>query len=281
MTLENRVHIVTDTAADIPTDIKQQFGIKEVKIRSFIGEREIEDTAPLLKAMEDGVLYKKGMEPRTSTPPPGEVTNLYEKLSGEIFSVHMMKSKSGTYDTVCLAAKQVMEAHPEIEIRTFESRVSMGLGLLAMEAARHSSETLDEIEAVVKDRAGRTFIACTFATLEGLYRGGRISAVQYRLGTMTSVKPIFLVNEDFDVETKQKGRRNSLERLIAIAEERAPLEEVAIVHAGALQEAQELSDKIKPFCSNKDVVVTEVGPVVATYGWKGCIGVCGVQAKAT
>jgi len=279
MTPENRVSVVTDTSADIPVAIKRKLNIKETKIRTYIGDEEIEGTAELLKAMKNGTVNDTDRKPRTSTPPIGEFIKLYEELSGEILSVHMMKSKSSTYDTACSAAKQVMEAHPEIEIKTFESKVSMGLGFLVMEAARNCDKSSDEIMEIVKNKSDRTLVAFAFDTLKYAYIGGRISRDQYLLGQMLNIKPVFTVtDEDFDVESRQRGRKKSLERLIEIVKKHSPLEEVAIIHAGVREEAEGLADKIKTFYDGIQIIA-EVGPVVAAYGGPGVIGICAVKSK--
>jgi len=85
-----------------------------------------------------------------------------------------------------------------------------------------------------------------------------------------------MVDDGFETESKQRGRKKALRRLLEIAEKNAPLEELAIVHTCSHEEIEELSENIKSFYDGEQIV-SQVGPVVATYGGPGVIGICGVR----
>ncbi len=279
MTPENRVSVVTDTSADIPEKIKRDLDIKEIFIKAYIGGEEINNTNALISEMKKGIPKDDEHRFTTAAPSPDAIIDVYRKLpSKKIVSVHLTQNMSATFNNAETAAKKLMEEDKEFEIVTFQSKVSMGLGFLAIEAARNNDKTPAEILEIIQEKKQRIFLTCTFNELEWVYRGGRLSKEQYLLGTMLHIKPVFIVNSGFETESKQKGRKKALKRLLEITEKNAPFEELAIIHTCPDGEIEEVSSSIKSFYTGEQII-SQVGSVVATYGGPGVIGICGVKEK--
>ncbi len=277
MSPENKTSIVTDTSSDIPKELKRTLGIKEVPIKAYIGGEEINNTDELVSEMKKGIPKDDEHKFTTAAPSPEAIVDVYKKLpSKKIVSVHLTQNMSATFNNAQTAAEQLMKEDKEFEIVTFQSRVSMGLGFLAIEAAKNADKTPAEILEIIQEKSQRTFLACAFDTLEYVYRGGRLPKEQYLLGKALHVKPVFVVDSGFEVESKPKGRKKSLKKLLEVAEENAPFEELAIIHTCSDEEIEEVSSGIKRFY-NGEQIISQVGPVVATYGGSGVIGVCGAK----
>ena len=92
------------------------------------------------------------VHPTTSQPPPSDFADIYRKLSREadaIVSIHVTGKLSGTYHSA-LQGKAMANTGCPIEVVDSGS-VSMGLGLVAMAAARlarvgeHLPQIMDEV----------------------------------------------------------------------------------------------------------------------------------------
>ena len=118
-------------------------------------------------------------------------------------------------------------------------------------------------------------------TLEYLQKGGRIGKVQGFIGSLLHVRPIVTVKEGV-VESviKVRTRARGLQYMLGIAEERAPLQQAAVVHATTPQEADELAEKVRPLVSDGNVIRARFGPVLGTYVGPGTIGLV-MQSEKT
>jgi len=68
--------------------------------------------------------------------------------------------------------------------------------------------------------------------------------------------------------------------MLKVAEERAPLKQVAVVYSTNSEEADELEEMIRPFTVDGNVIRTQFGPVLGTYVGPGSFGI-GIQSDKT
>lgn len=149
----NQVKIVTDSTADLPKELAAKYGITIIPLKVIFNDDE---------PLRDGVdidteqFYRRQVErkeySRTSQPTPAEFCSLYRELSmscSSIISIHLSSALSGT----CQSAMMAKDMLPGLDIEVVDSRMaSMGLGLIALEAARAADEdkTKAEIISAVK-----------------------------------------------------------------------------------------------------------------------------------
>ena len=84
-------------------------------------------------------------------------------------------------------------------IHVFDSKsISLGIGLLATEAAKSVQEGLriNEVLEKIKSVRKNSEVLFTLDTLEYLSKGGRIGKVSGLLGSVLNIKPIVRVNEE-------------------------------------------------------------------------------------
>ncbi len=131
------VKIVTDSGSDLPADIARELEITVVPVYIYFGEEAYRDWADI----GPDELYKRLVEgpvhPTTTQPLPVDFANAYKELSKDadaIVSVHLPAPLSGTYNSA-LQGKEMAEVKCPVEVVDSFS-ISMGLGLVAMAAAR-------------------------------------------------------------------------------------------------------------------------------------------------
>jgi len=81
------VAIVTDSAADLPPEVLDEFGIQIVPLRVNFGTRSYLDKTGLKPADFYRELRQSSEHPRTSQPPPGDFRRAFELLSSHFDAV--------------------------------------------------------------------------------------------------------------------------------------------------------------------------------------------------
>jgi DegV family protein with EDD domain len=146
--------------------------------------------------------------------------------------------------------------------------------VLAAARAAADGADADAITALVADLSARTRVYAVLDTLENLKKGGRIGNAQALLGSMLSIKPLI----DFSSgEVEEAGRQRTRRKALAwlsdkVAEHADEIEHLAVAHAMA-GDIDEFVAQLAAATGRDDIRVDMIGPVVASHGGPGVIGV--------
>lgn len=274
-----RVQVVTDSTADLPPDLVARWGIVVVPLYVHFGEESFRDGMDLsLEAFLERLA--RGEHPTTSQPSVGAFKRAFQQLAaggGEVISLHLASSLSGTCEAAMLAADQADGRVVVVDTGLF----SMALGWLVLAAVRAARAgcTLDEIVALVEEMKGRIFVPALLEDLEALRRGGRIGRVRQVAGSLLNIRPIITVREgEVLLLERVRTRRAGLRRLVEMVAAAGPLEQVAVVHAGVPQLAEQVADALAPVFPREQMLVTAAGQVTIAHVGAGAVGVAYVVA---
>ncbi len=275
--------LVTDSTADIPSVLAKSLDIHVIPLTVNFGTQSFADGVEITNDQFYSKLASSDALPTTSQPAVGAFKELYERLgaNGEpIVSIHIAGELSGTIRS----AQQAAALLPDQDIRIIDSRsTTMSLGwptVLAARAAK-AGKPVDEIEALVHDTIGRTRLLAMLDTLRYLEKGGRIGRTRALLGTLLSVKPIIDVRDGEIFPFEQvRTKKKALARLIAVAEELGPFDELCVLHSRSEDEARALAQQLSHIQPVDQIVIAEIGAVVGTHVGPGALGFTGVQKKA-
>jgi DegV family protein with EDD domain len=150
----------------------------------------------------------------------------------------------------------------------------------AAEAAAQG-QSMDEIVDLLEDQAARTYCFAALDTVEFLRRSGRLTRFQSSLASVLRIKPVLKMNDgEFDME-RVRTRKAALARVVELLGELGPLEDVALVHTHAPDEAAALARQAKHLISEGTVSLSaEVTPVIGTHIGPGAAGFIAIQARA-
>jgi DegV family protein with EDD domain len=179
---------------------------------------------------------------------------------------------SGTYN----AALQGVEiAKPKCEVHVVDSfSISMGLGLIAMAAARvaKGGGKLAEVLEETRKAISQTQIRGLLETLQYLLKGGRVTKAKALVGTLLNVKPIVTIR---DGEIVQAGMARSyakgIEQLFEFVKNYPNLQEVAIVQSTVPEEANALKNRIASIIDEKRILMARLGAGLGVHGGPGTI----------
>jgi DegV family protein with EDD domain len=277
------IRIVTDSTCDLSPEIVKRLKITVVPVYINIENKSYLDGEEINK--QDFYL-KLGQNPEgisTSTPGPEILKMVYEKLFAEgatqILSIHISSALTNWVNTAKLAAQDFKESL----VRIFDpGQLSLGTGFVVEKAAEliRSGLRIDEIIAKLEEFSNRVFAFASIDTLEYLRRSGRVSKLEYALGSVLQLKPIIHIhNGQLGIE-RIRTRHTSYTHLIEMVKALGPLEQLAVLYTRTLSYGEQLlsmasglvTDGIKP-------VFTEATPVLGLHLGPDAVGLVAVQKE--
>jgi len=269
------VKVVTDTTADLPVSIAADLGIKVVSQYVRFGDQVYRDLVEISHDEFYRRLQIDPIHPSTSQPSPKDFVDVYKSImpaKDGIISLHLSKKLSGTYDSA-LQAKQLMMKDAVIEVIDTES-VSMGLGLLAILAARMAKQgaSLKDITTAVYDAIPQMRLMGIFDTLKYLAAGGRIGKAKALLGSILSVKPVLTVKEgELHPAGQVRSRAKGIDRLLEWTGTLGKIADLAVVHTTTPDEAKALAEKLGEFFPKNQIIISRLGAALGAHAGPGTL----------
>lgn len=271
------IHVVTDSGSDLAPDDAAALGVTVVPLSIRFGGEEYVDRVTLSVDEFYAKMADYPALPGTAAPSPGAFAEAFTKAAENgadgVVCVNLAGNLSATIEAARNAAISVADRIP---VRVVDSQsVTGGLGALVRRAvtAAADGQSLDEIEAMLVDRADRTRIYGAFDTLENLKMGGRIGGAKALLGTLLSVKPIIEVSHGAVEEAgKQRTRRRALEWIRAKVDELGAVEDLTICEGMA----PDLDTFVAMFANHPsaaDIGIVRLGATIGTHGGPRVLGV--------
>jgi DegV family protein with EDD domain len=275
------ISIVTDSTANLPPELASQHGIEVVPLQVLFGKESFLDGVDLGTEEFYERLKAAPALPTTSQPSAGQFARVYKRLlreqdSDSIISLHLSRHLSGTYASA-VAAREMMPEERITVIDTYSA--SMGLGLLALRAAREVAAGCEheEVAKLIGRLAPRTRLMFVVDTLEYLHKGGRIGAASRFLGSLLSLKPILALREGAVQPLERvRTKARAVERLLDLVKSEVPPRSTlhaAVLHGRAPKEAAAIAEQLYGFYVCPDLIIAEVGPVIATHTGPGVVGI--------
>ena len=248
--------LFTDTSANLPVEIIDEYGIEVVPFSytidgvEYIPEREFDGKA-FYAAMRAGSAVKTSMVntgtfiERFKTALDAGKDVLYIGMSGGI---------SGTANAALMAKQELDEEYPDRKIVVIDTlAASLGEGLFVIKAAEQLRDgaALDAIEEDIRAQVPHMCQSFTVDDLKYLKKTGRVSGAAAIIGNVLSIHPILIGDYEgkIVVKAKVRGMKRTLD---ALAERYAELalsktETIGIAHAdneeGKAYLVQRLRDK--------------------------------------
>ena len=168
------VAIVTDSAANLPSEIADRYQIFVVPVLLYMDGREYRDGVDVTPS--DVYRYMResanGRLPKTASPTVGEFFRVYmlaAQVADEIVSIHLSANLSAIIQGAH-AARDLVQARVHV---VDSHTAAMGCGFAALEAARLAQSGAD-VNAVIQRAehvAGRVRVLAMLERLDYLHRG--------------------------------------------------------------------------------------------------------------
>ncbi len=279
------IRIVTDSTADLPEEVCAEHHLTVIPLYVNIEGRSYLDGVELSRKEFYEGLPRYAATPTTSAPGTGVFLQAYQKLADEgasgILTIHIAASLSNTFSVAQLAAEEMRG----IPVTVFDGgQITLGTGLLALEAAKaaQAGASMDDIVALLRDLTTHTHSFAALDTVQFLRRSGRLSALQFALGTLLQIKPLLKMHQgEIGLERVRTSSR-AVERLIELANELGSLEHVSVVHTHAPERAEALRQRWPElFPSGQPSFTAEVTPVIGAHVGPGAVGLVCIKARSS
>ena len=248
--------LFTDTSANLPVEIIDEYGIEVVPFSytidgvEYIPEREFDGKA-FYAAM------RAGSEVKTSMVNAGTFIERFKTAldaGKDVLYIGMSGGISGTANAALMAKQELDEEYPDRKIVVIDTlAASLGEGLFVIKAAEQLKDgvALDKIEEDIRAQVPSMCQSFTVDDLKYLKKTGRVSGAAAIIGNVLSIHPILIGDYEgkIVVKSKVRGMKRTLD---ALAERYAELvlnkaETIGIAHAdneeGKAYLVQRLRDK--------------------------------------
>lgn len=268
------VVVVTDSAARLPADVAQRWGVRVVPLHVLVDGEDLRDGVDDMPAD----LYQRNVT--TAGAGPAELAAAYadalaDSGGGGVVAVHLSGALSSTLGSAQYAAGEFGG-----RVRVVDSRsAAMGTGFVALAAARAAGEGADADGAAARAESAAAGVRAFMVVqrLDNLRRSGRIGAAASWLGTALAVKPVLAIEDGRlvlvqRVRTTSKAVAAMVEQVLSVVGEHRA--ELAVHHVdnpdGAAEVAATLVSAL-PACGPP--IVTDLGPLLGVHLGPGAVGV--------
>lgn len=273
--------ITTDNNADLPEGYYQEHGVGCMYFCYMMNEKTYTHEN-FLTEYEFYEKMREGAMPTTAQINPEHAKEVFEpylKEGKDILHIAFSSGLSGTYNSICIAARELQEEYPQRRIEVIDSMsASLGQGLLVY-LAQQRKEQGEEMEAVAKWlEETKLHIAHLFTVddLNHLYRGGRVSRTTAFVGSMLNIKPVMHMDKDGKLTAigKVHGRKKSLHELVNLMDEkigsyRETCDTVFISHGDCEKDAEYVAEKVREKYQIKTVIINQIGAVIGSHSGPG------------
>ncbi len=280
------VAIVTDSTSDIEPARARELGIEVVPLFVVFGDRSYRDYVDLSRREFYEKLASEPVLPTTSQPSAQMFEDAFRphvQAGSDVVCIVISAKLSGTINAARAAAQQF----PDARIAVVDSEsVAGGLGMHVLHAcalaqAGASVETI--LQAVEREKRTQHLYAC-IPDLSHVVRTGRIGKARAVIGTLMKIVPVIAL-EGGEVVAEAQVRTMGRAQQTMIDLSLQPISDVSkarflVMHTNAPELAKNILERVRVHLGDAEpqmLDVLEAGPVIATHGGPGAVGIFSAQ----
>lgn len=280
------IAVVTDSTSDIEPARAKELGVDVVPLFVIFGDKSYRDYVDLSRPEFYQKLAAEPVLPITSQPTAQMFEDAFRphvQAGDEIVCIVISSKLSGTIN----AARSGAQAFPGAKITIVDSQsVAGGLGMQVLHAcalAKAGASTETILEAIEHEKRTQHLYAC-IPDLSHVVRTGRIGKAKAVIGTLMKIVPVISLKEGEVVaqaQVRTLGRAQqtmidlSLEHITDVSKAR-----FLVMHTNAPDLARDILDRLRSQLGGREpemLDILEAGPVIATHGGPGAVGVFSAQ----
>lgn len=214
--------------------------------------------------------------PKTSQPSAGEFAETYQEIAksyDEAIAVHLSHQLSGTLASSKSGAE--IAGFPV----TFIDSLSLSYATTAL--VEHGMDlyengtSIENIKETLESMAGTVENYILIGNLDQLYKGGRMSGMQFLVGSLLKIKPIIQISPEGELGVIDKVRSEKRATFYLIDKIQKAYDQGVrtfyIMHGNVLTQAQQLQKSILEKMPEAHVVIGEISSVLAVHAGEGTV----------
>ncbi|HEL1581162.1 TPA: DegV family protein [Streptococcus suis] len=280
--------IVTDSTSDLPVSWVQENDVTVLGLTINLDGVTYETVGE--NRLTSGELLEKmatGGQPTTSQVNVGQFEEVFEaaaKEGKEVLYLAFSSALSGTYQSGIIARDMVLDAYPDAVIEIVDTKAAaIGEGYLVMQAAqaRAAGKSLAETKALIEDLVPRLRTYLLVDDLNHLVRGGRLSKAAALIGGLVNIKPLLALNAEGKLEAiaKIRGRKKGIKEMVNLTLDNLDHSTVMVAYTGDLEAAEAIKATLLEDSRVSDVLLTELGPIIATHTGTGVLAILSINKE--
>ncbi|WP_316569865.1 DegV family protein [Neobacillus sp. YIM B06451] len=269
---------VTDSTAFLDEELRNNPDLYTIPLSVILDGEEFKDGIDLTADELYAKLRELKTPPKTSQPSVGAFKELYDKLAedyDQIIAVLLSSKLSGTVSSSEQAAQLV-----EIPVTTIDSKIlAFPLSALLKKGIEleRAGKTVEEITRELEKHRDENETYVLIGSLEQLHRSGRMSGLQFFLGSMLSIRPVISI-ENGGLETKEKVRntkkaKEKIEGYLKAAYEKHQFKEVYILYGLHEDKALEWQMELEPKFPNLAFRRCPLGATIGVHAGENTLGI--------
>lgn len=277
--------ITTDSNSDLPQEYIEKLNTTIIPQYYSFGDTVYGDELNMPPA-EFYERMKKGELPGSQANNPAVIEEKFRALLDkdlDIIHIAFSSALSGSYNNVCMVAKELLEEYADAKITVIDSlNVSLGESIMVLHAngLKDKGASYEEVVEAIEAFKHHINVQFTVDDLFHLQRGGRVSKTTAVVGSALNLKPFLYVSNAGTLVSAGtvRGRKKSLHTLVERM--KATLEEntdyslpVGIVHGNCLEDAQVVAELVKEQTRFTDIIINDISPSIGTHAGPGALGV--------
>lgn len=280
------IHLLTDSAADIPRALRQQLGIQVLPFPIAAGDRELQDGEDLSPQEFYELLLSTPQIPTHAQLNPycfqQVFAHSYEAGHTDLIYTSINAKGSATHGNALAARDEFYEDHPQardsFRIHIIDSKCyTMGYGWAVVEGARMAAAGAgaEEIVAFIQDWVDHVKVVFAPFDLKFAKKSGRISAAAAFMGEALGLKPVMtFLDGESKILTKVRGEKAVLSTMVELCQtQRAPGSPYLIIRAGNALQADALTAALEGALGQSAALSYDIGGVISINAGPNLVGV--------
>ena len=271
------VQIVTDSSVLYTREEGKELGFEVMPLCINIGDLEDRDMEVDMDEFYGRIA--QGQHPKSSQPPIGEVTDVYEKYAdAEVINIAMADGLSGTYQSAC-GAKNMVDNGENVTVINSTTlcgphRYMVEKAQQMKEAGCSAKEIIDWVKATTKKH--ESFLIPQ--DFDFLRRGGRLTPMAATLGSVLKLKPIMTQTPDgkqLDKFGVKRTMKAAIKTVIEHMKEKAVDKNyiIYVSHADTIDDANYAISQLKEAFADVEIRLLDLGAAFVTQGGPKCVAI--------
>ena len=277
--------ITTDSNSDLPQEFIEKFNTPIIPQYYSFGDTVYGDelhmpTTEFYERMKNGEL------PQSQANNHAVIEDKFRAIldqGNDIIHIAFSSALSGSYNNVCMVARELEEDYPDAKITIIDSlNVSLSESIMVIRAneLKASGASYEEVVSAVENMKNHINVQITVNDLFHLQRGGRVSKTTAVVGSALNMKPFLTITDagtllsDGTARGRKKSIKTLVERMKSTLDENTDYSlPVGVIHGNCLEDAETVANLIKAETKFTDVIINDISPSIGTHAGPGALGI--------
>jgi len=282
------VAILTDSIADIPLELLDQYQIHVIPLKLTWDEEDYLDRITITPQQFYKMQQQRRSFPGSTLPDEKTISSTFQYLLDyyeHILVLPVGKALSGTWNQMRKVAEKFNQQNERI--RVIDTCLnSVAQGLLVQEIARKAVEGtgFDALTVLSENLKKRVKIYVSVSTFKYMVKGGRVSPLKGFIAQTLNIKPIVSLDETGKGKAMDKAfsRKQLMKKISLILKEthqQKGIDRYGIVHAAAPEKADEFARMLQEVLGKAPEYISSISPIVGMHSGKGALAIGVIERK--